>query len=224
MAILKVKNTQGEWQSIPAFKGDKGDPGKDGAIQYTAGNGIKIEGNVISATGEGGGEGGSNANTIPIVKSTKANIYNYTNTPLTEEDAVTFTNLLNMFAEKGEMLPGFILECDVTGSPTIKTRTRYFHLEEDRGNEIYYKASHIIHAFGENKFPSYHDVNLYLTYTKSNGVYTCTAVNIYGISVNFLAPYNSASYTPTSDYNPATKKYVDDSIKTAITDTLGGSY
>lgn len=31
-------------------------------------------------------------------------------------------------------------------------------------------------------------------------------------------------YTPTLNYHPATKKYVDDSIKTAIGDVLGGSY
>jgi hypothetical protein len=79
MAILKLKNTQGEWQSIPAFKGDPGKdgvdgytpvkgvdyfdgkdgvdgkdgldgkPGKDGAIQYNAGEGVKIENNTISA-------------------------------------------------------------------------------------------------------------------------------------------------------------------------------
>lgn len=37
-----------------------------------------------------------------------------------------------------------------------------------------------------------------------------------------LGNYNS--YTPTSDYNPATKKYVDDSIASAIGTALGGSY
>lgn len=39
-----------------------------------------------------------------------------------------------------------------------------------------------------------------------------------------LGAKNTEEYTPTSDYNPSTKKYVDDSIKSAITDTLGGSY
>ena len=39
-----------------------------------------------------------------------------------------------------------------------------------------------------------------------------------------LGIYNELSYTPTSDYNPATKKYVDDTITTAITTSLEGSY
>lgn len=40
----------------------------------------------------------------------------------------------------------------------------------------------------------------------------------------FLSKANTSSYNPTSDYHPATKKYVDDSIASAITDALGGSY
>ena len=40
----------------------------------------------------------------------------------------------------------------------------------------------------------------------------------------FLSKTNTTSYTPTSNYNPATKKYVDDSIASAITTSLEGSY
>lgn len=39
-----------------------------------------------------------------------------------------------------------------------------------------------------------------------------------------LTKTNTTSYTPTSQYHPATKKYVDDSITSAITDALGGNY
>lgn len=45
MAILKIKDTKGEWIDIPALKG------ADGAIQYSAGYGINISAdNVISST------------------------------------------------------------------------------------------------------------------------------------------------------------------------------
>ena len=47
---------------------------------------------------------------------------------------------------------------------------------------------------------------------------------IYLRVLDFLSLGETRSYTPTSDYNPATKKYVDDSITAAITTTLGGSY
>ncbi len=41
---------------------------------------------------------------------------------------------------------------------------------------------------------------------------------------NFLKKNNVTEYTPAQDYNPATKKYVDDAISTNITTVLGGSY
>lgn len=41
---------------------------------------------------------------------------------------------------------------------------------------------------------------------------------------NFLKKDNTTSYTPTQNYHPATKKYVDNAISTNITQVLGGSY
>ena len=49
MAVLKIKDETGKFIDIPAIQGA---PGKDGAIQYAAGDGIKIDGNVISVDGE----------------------------------------------------------------------------------------------------------------------------------------------------------------------------
>ena len=40
----------------------------------------------------------------------------------------------------------------------------------------------------------------------------------------YLSTTNRGVYTPTSNYHPATKKYVDDSIASAITTTLNGGY
>lgn len=41
---------------------------------------------------------------------------------------------------------------------------------------------------------------------------------------NYLSKTNTTEYTPTANYHPATKKYVDDSITTNITNVLNGSY
>ena len=41
---------------------------------------------------------------------------------------------------------------------------------------------------------------------------------------NFLKKTNETTYTPTKNYHPATKKYVDDSIANNITTALQGSY
>lgn len=53
MAVLRIRDENGEFQSIPAIKGE---PGKDGVRQYTAGKNIEItEDDVINCTVEGGG-------------------------------------------------------------------------------------------------------------------------------------------------------------------------
>ena len=44
------------------------------------------------------------------------------------------------------------------------------------------------------------------------------------VSDNTLRKDNTTAFTPTSDYHPATKKYVDDAITNAITSAIGGSY
>ena len=50
------------------------------------------------------------------------------------------------------------------------------------------------------------------------------AWTLYFKKEQYLPTDNEYSYTPTSNYHPATKKYVDDSIATAITSALGGNY
>ena len=40
----------------------------------------------------------------------------------------------------------------------------------------------------------------------------------------YLPTDNEESFTPSANYHPATKKYVDDAITSAVTTTLGGSY
>ena len=57
-----------------------------------------------------------------------------------------------------------------------------------------------------------------------SNVFTCTSVRR-EIHLDYLSTTGqTGAYVPTENYHPATKKYVDDSIKTAITDALGGEY
>ena len=57
-----------------------------------------------------------------------------------------------------------------------------------------------------------------------NGNVYATFFRISVSTLNYLSKNNETPYTPTSDYNPATKKYVDDAITTAITTSLEGRY
>ena len=74
-------------------------------------------------------------------------------------------------------------------------------------------------------------VQTFIRGTWENDIFTCTNINNkwrgYGtlaFTSSVLTKTNTSSYTPTSDYNPATKKYVDDTITAAITTSLEGSY
>lgn len=46
----------------------------------------------------------------------------------------------------------------------------------------------------------------------------------YAYPSNYLAKNNTTAYTPSSQYHPATKGYVDTAIESAITTTLGGEF
>lgn len=65
----------------------------------------------------------------------------------------------------------------------------------------------------------------YIDYVISTG--KVSSININNTKNNFiniLQADNTTAFTPTGDYNPATKKYVDDSIASAIGTALQGNY
>lgn len=91
-------------------------------------------------------------------------------------------------------------------------------------DKLYKLYSHIIEAdefslwfnelvFWDNEIT---DNLIYIEWTISNWVYTVTQINDYTYSSDWIPTFNNAPYTPTNDYNPSTKKYVDDKVKWAI--------
>lgn len=219
MAILKVKNTQGEWQSIPAFKGDKGDPGKDGAIQYTAGEGIKIEDNIISATGNGNGLKGVYVVDAPQLVMTGAS---YGNRENYSEMFTDFENAINKAIADGYKYPilivnaknaTYLLECKQMYVGSNGSITFTSPINTNNENQI-----------GLTSYTINYKIGFYGTWT--DNIYTITSISTYKGEMKIvrttevLMRDNTSSFTPTKDYHPATKKYVDDAIKT----TLGGSY
>lgn len=55
-------------------------------------------------------------------------------------------------------------------------------------------------------------MQLILTLSWENGTCTCTNAGMYKVEMPLLLGDNIETYTPTGDYNPATKKYVDDKV------------
>lgn len=58
----------------------------------------------------------------------------------------------------------------------------------------------------------------------SSGVFTCSSVAKYKLMDSYyLSKTNTTVYTPTSDYHPATKLYVDNKVSEAVSEGLAGS-
>lgn len=98
----------------------------------------------------------------------------------------------------------------------------YLILNKADSNTILSAASGLFYMLSDVKFVNnkYYYYRVEIRYTYENNIFTCTMIqfdktqrdmlDIY----NALSKENTTSFTPTNDYNPATKKYVDDSIAT----------
>lgn len=146
------------------------------------------------------------------------------------------TEILNDVATKGSS--SFIISCYSTSStsgrsaPGILYQAYKFTLSKSGG---FIKLGGFF--YGRSPTSPYrpqfnvHNVQILYSYNSSNNKYNCTEVKSLGndkitvpLDSDVLMKTNTTSYTPTSDYNPATKKYVDDAIITAITTSLEASY
>ena len=68
----------------------------------------------------------------------------------------------------------------------------------------------------------YYQITLNMSWNENE--VSITSGTYFKTDVTLMNVYNTYAYTPTGDYNPATKKYVDDAIDTAITTVLEGEY
>lgn len=200
--------------------GETGPAGRDGYVQYTAGDNITIENNVISATGGDLSNYYTKAETLSTLP-----IYTYLcgasiggNFTLTITDAKVLSYLNN---HKEDYTATLLLRNPSYGSLWVQAVT-------DRNT-----MGLFIPSFGNNP----RDVKIKeVTVTKTivDGEITQVVIkngSTYGIgertltdTTQVLTKWNTTTFTPTANYHPATKKYVDDSIASAITDALGGNY
>ena len=234
MAKLKFKNSKGEWESIAAFQGE---PGKDGAIQYTAGKGISIENDVISAEVDkqyvddsiaGIDVSNNNEETIPVIYSDVEDVLQDGGS-LGATCHAQLSEVINKYKASGKNLPAFVLQSarnqyQYAPEAMIFRFTYIYPLNNTRW--FYQGDIAIIKSFNGNTSSKINSVELELSVAENNGVYTVggSRLKVPIDSLQVLDFENTYAFTPTANYHPATKKYVDDSIKTAITDALGGSY
>lgn len=182
LGVKREDESQYSYTNLKGETGAKGDPGqagRDGYVQYTAGNNITIENNVISATG---GESG----VIPL-NVTKNQLYSY-------------ANLRDNF--------GVVLGKPYLLKNKIKLgTTEYNYKWLNEGTIIWFGNSGSEYVYIKPYQAGILDNPLSFDFKIGHSPVGGSADYDFYISKN-----NTTSYTPASDYNPATKKYVDDAI------------
>lgn len=216
------KGEQGE-RGLRGFKGDKGEDGKDGYVQYSAGNNITIENNVISASG---GKGISNA--FPIYSFRVLNGASMLTGPMnvtanSEIELTTISNIINnaltanvdkfaifvgtsaISSYSRDLVP-FTIEANLSNNPTRIVGDGY-HIYLDP-NYMYsgsicarlVRGAIIIQGeWANNKFTAT-SVQIFSSNSDTYSLAQATTV---------LVKTNTYTYVPTGDYNPSTKLYTD---------------
>ena len=231
------------------INGTNGTNGRDGYVQYTAGDNITIENNVISATG---GDL-SNYYTKSEIDANKMPTYTFE----LDEGQFVGTGISHLFTvDEKTRLAIIFNDAYQKQYESINILVKY-----RTGNNSSYKTSQFLCTPGpQNVYPITSQPTSYIMtsplqtpyyVSNENTKYYNTFIQALSISLtwsnnqctvsgqisasfiilptnkyfeDYLAKNNTKSYTPTANYHPATKKYVDDSIASAITDALGGNY
>lgn len=174
--------------------------------QLVAGKGIAIDGNVISTSGESCG------------------VYNINTTESLNNKSIYFeTNVLNKITEvvNKNLDKTFILFINSTSNYDKLRFELYFKTPTTNSNNIAKTVYGYSFYSGSEKdtkkeftlnYDNHADGSILITQFKSttNPLYELTERDV-------LTKTNTTSYTPTDDYHPATKKYVDDTVAAAGT-------
>lgn len=142
-----------------------------------------------------------------------------TSTRLLEIIEEGFTNIANGVNE------GFVLDYSPNNNSVANWNNVTIHTNYIKPSDFTQTASYELLAYTQRKAVIYLGV-LKVNGTWSDNKFTCSSVEQPGAGAwtqfNFdllLTKANTTEYTPTNDYNPATKKYVDD----AVAGVSGGS-
>ena len=137
--------------------------------------------------------------------------------------------ITDAFSRKGFML---YVATTVTSSYVRNPAEFYVYTDLSTHPTKIYGDGQKIYRDINDEYATYLAAAIVITGTWVDDVFTATEIYIGGSSsltqltldTNVLTKNNTTSYTPTANYHPATKKYVDDAITTAITTSLEGSY
>lgn len=106
----------------------------------------------------------------------------------------------------------FVADKTYTETETAWSAGKIVYAKDDSGHSCVYNGAYFEGTYHDEDFAR--RIEYYYNYNSNYELDYAEPpiVEQHWISSYYLNKYNTTSYTPTSDYNPATKKYVDDSI------------
>lgn len=185
--------------------GTNGTNGRDGYIQYTAGENIKIENNVISA--KGGSQIGLIELNIPEVDIRYGN-YNTLRLPI--------QNAINNFIKTNNLTVNNINDLDTKFNFRILSKFSidiFKYTKTISYNKMCFCTEFKPEMSDENgNMSNMYWYFLYIQLTVSNNQVTIDNILTHQLRYQqvLMTKNNTYAYTPTANYHPATKKYVDD--------------
>lgn len=177
-----------------------------------AGDNITIEDNVISASGSKNAIYSIEFNNVSLPQRGTIYTDDFGNYKQTLLDFISNT-LNNSYLKNQTPIIFMNFKC-----PNLISGIPYLILNKADQNTILSAASGLFYMLSDVKFVNnkYYYYRVEIRYTYENNIFTCTLIQFTKTQrdmldiYNALSKENTSSYTPTSDYNPATKKYADD--------------
>ena len=170
--------------------------------QLVAGDGIELDGNVIKSVPN-----------FPIcrVQTMKNYIDSTDYTSIDDQSKLKIAEEINKAYKNGLDSIGFIVSSKindeqylfVNNSAGIQTKPRNYWL---------YSIDSIHNRYNNTSLYSLLTLQLTISLSWTGDTCSCTSASIWKVPLPLLATNNTAQYTPTADYHPATKKYVDDKV------------
>jgi len=226
-------------EQLASLKGPAGADGRDGVIQYTAGDNITIENNVISATGGDLSNYYTKAETntllnkkIPTYTFDVTTSLSFSKVNLNSDDKETLSNIFTDAYSKGYQVINLLLTGNISTYkiqafllPDLKMSSNLSGATNIQNQPNVYCFTFTLDVSGAVSYPgdatSYKFITGFLnvySMSWSNNVCTISGCQFNGTPIDFptrkgvLMKDNTTSYTPSANYHPATKKYVDDAI------------
>lgn len=172
--------------------------------QLVAGDGIELDGNVIKSVSD-----------VPIYRI-KVNAYlaNDRFISIDEQDVLKIEDKINKAYKSGLNSIGFIVSSKnndeqyllINSSSDIQSKPSTYWLYSIESVHNRYST------IGQNQPYMLLTIQLSIGLSWTGDTCKVTSANICKAPLSLLATNNTAQYTPTANYHPATKKYVDDKV------------